>query len=465
MSEPLIEKSSKTFSKPPNSSNEQSSAVENQASAMDISTSRKPLVQQVLHPGLFLQRPRSASIGSCPTQSSTDDKRPYEAPQTPTDSPQPPPWQKVPCNRNKKRKLSTSPPVDSTETSNRYDALPVDVEEMDKPINKTKPPPVILYGIEDLNELTKLLETTINKELFTYKVVNKTNLRINTADIDVYKKLTTLVREKGLIGHTFNRKDKRCFRIVIKNLHPTTPVNIIQEEIEATGNTVTGEIINARFGPNKNPTSTFFVNLLSGPQNKAIKELKYIYHQSITIEEPKKKKTIVQCQRCQQYGHTKNYCMRPYRCVKCGESHKTSTCEKRDRSSPAKCALCGGPHTANHKGCEVYKEILARRQKRNTSSTVNKAVYITPVNNKHNATIQPNHSEQSLSYAETAKLNRTVVPNQIPRNTFENTHSSGQLNVTLEQIIIKQTEKFDIILQQMSTLMSLIAKLVDKLTK
>lgn len=37
--------------------------------------------------------------------------------------------------------------------------------------------------------------------------------------------------------------------------------------------------------------------------------------------------------------------------------------------------------------------------------------------------------------------------------------------LNLEQILLKQTERFDNILQQMSTLMMLMTKLVDKLSK
>ena len=56
--------------------------------------------------------------------------------------------------------------------------------------------------------------------------------------------------------------------------------------------------------------------------------------------------------------------MRPFHCVKCAQSHKTSDCPKRDRNTPAQCALCHGSHPANYKGCEVYREILARKNNR-----------------------------------------------------------------------------------------------------
>lgn len=205
-------------------------------------------------------------------------------------------------------------------------------------IKVVKPPPIILYGIEDLTKLTDLLEKVVDKTNFVYKIINQNQLRINCKNTEDYKSTLQLIRENGLIGHTFNRKDKRPYRVVIRNLHHSTPTSAIKETLEETGNTVIGEIINAKYGPEKKPTSTFFATLEQSSNNKAVKKIKYINHQSVIIEEPRKRKAIIQCQKCQQYGHSKNYCLRPYRCVKCTEGHRTADCPKTDRNTPAKCA-------------------------------------------------------------------------------------------------------------------------------
>lgn len=265
--------------------------------------------------------------------------------------------------------------------------------------------------------------------------------------MEVYKKLITTVRENGLIGHTFNRKDERPFRIVIRNLHPTTPISAIREAIEETGNTVTGEIINAKYGKDKIPTSTFFANILPGPNNKAAKAIKYINRQVVVIEDPKKRQSVVQCQRCQQYGHSKNYCMRPYRCVKCAQSHKTSECPKTDRSTPAVCALCQGSHPANYKGCEVYKEILARKRQTQPKTLVSSR---TP----------------AKEIPEYPKLGHNIRgPGERTYAEIVKTSVENSTQKTLESLLITQSEKFDLILQQMSALMSLMIKVIDKLTK
>ena len=62
-----------------------------------------------------------------------------------------------------------------------------------------------------------------------------------------------------------------------------------------------------------------------------------------------------------QYEHIENNCLRPYRCIKYAEKHKTIDYPKKDWSTPVKCALCLNNHSSNYKGCEVYKEIEKRK--------------------------------------------------------------------------------------------------------
>jgi len=47
-------------------------------------------------------------------------------------------------------------------------------------------------------------------------------------------------------------------------------------------------------------------------------------------------------------------------CVKCGRDHNMAECTK-DLTTPATCALCGGAHPANYKGCDVYRCLQTAR--------------------------------------------------------------------------------------------------------
>lgn len=343
------------------------------------------LVQQIFHKTMFTTRERSASASELNVPK---DNMESNLNRTQSDSHSTPtiPWQrypvqsqkrirspddegshsKVPINKdlrqqnfNKARGIG-----DKTQTSNRFSALDVDIDPdditKDSLKKSAKPPPIVLYGIDDLNQLTKFIDEVAKNNDYNYKVVSRNKLIITTKSTESYKDIIEHIRDKGLIGHTFTRKDQRCPRIVIKHLHFSTPKEAIIEAIEETGNTVKGEIVTARKKGTKQPINTFFVNILPHANNKKVKDIRYIYHQKVTIEDPIRKTTVVQCTRCQQYGHTKNNCMRPYRCVKCAGAHDTKTCTI-DKNTPAICALCSGKHPASYKGCVVYKEILARK--------------------------------------------------------------------------------------------------------
>ena len=108
----------------------------------------------------------------------------------------------------------------------------------------------------------------------------------------------------------------------------------------------------------------FFLDLDPNPNNKQIYDLRYINNAVVKIEPQRKINDIVQCHRCQQYGHTKAYCRKPFACVKCGLNHSTAECKK-SIDAPPKCIHCLNNHTANYKGCKVYQ---ALRQKTSPSN-------------------------------------------------------------------------------------------------
>jgi hypothetical protein len=450
---------------------------ESQNSQQIISQGKgKVYSQQVFHKSFFEPRPRSNSLhgpsssGSGLTnqvQALTNNMQPAPPAtvRSSNETPTPPAWQRAP--QPKKRKFTNSPPpvASAISTQNRYENLPMNQNEenadtLDTTKLPCKPPPIVLYGIEDINELSKLLDQAVVPQCYKLKIVNKNLLRILIDTTENYKTIIEIIRKNGLIGHTFTRKDMKCYRIVIKNLHHTTPHSAITEAIESTGNKVSGEIINSRYGPEKKPTTTFFVNVEPSNLNKELKNITYIYHQRIKIEEARKSKTLVQCKRCQQLGHTKNNCMRPYRCVKCGESHKSSECKK-DRNSPARCALCSCDHPANFKGCEIYKQIAARRNKepayRGTTMT---HPIITPT-----APVYQHTTSQTIAAEKCTSEKYTYAEKTAGASNQQTTSYNQQTNTTLENLLIKQSEKMDLLIQQIGSLVGLITTLVTKLAK
>ena len=414
-------------------------------------SSPKKLVQQIFHPSLFT-RTRHPSLGDRPTGSLEPGQL---SSNKETNEPTNNEWQTVSPKyqtpgTNKRRRVNRSPSSEPEEIplQNSFSLLKPEQSDQNphnqEKVGIRKPPPIILYAVQNIGKLSELIEGVLQKTDYTYKIVNRTQLRVNCNSIDAYKKLMQLIREQKLIGHTFTRKDERPYRIVIKNLHPSTPIEAITEAIENTGNKIKGEVINAKHGPSKKPLFTWFVNLEPSPNNAAIKNLRYIYNTSITIEDPKRKKTIVQCKRCQQYGHTRNNCTRPFRCVKCAGNHNTTDCPKKDRTIPCKCALCHEEHPANYKGCKVFLEIQERKQLRQSNILTRK--------------------ETILKQNEENTINITAQPSQpvTVEKTYAQVTAGSPINI-LEKLLIKQAEKLDLLIQNMGTLMSLLTTVINKL--
>ena len=62
----------------------------------------------------------------------------------------------------------------------------------------------------------------------------------------------------------------------------------------------------------------FFVDLEPKANNKEIYKLEYLQNTKIRVEATRIKNTIIQCTRCQDYGHSKTNCRKPFNGVKCG---------------------------------------------------------------------------------------------------------------------------------------------------
>ncbi|KAL4156016.1 hypothetical protein QTP88_000051 [Uroleucon formosanum] len=188
------------------------------------------------------------------------------------------------------------------------------------------------------------------------------HLKVQTSNPEAYRTLVHYLRNEKAEFHTFQLKEDKPMRIVIRNLHPSTSTEMIKNELEHR----LYEVRQVTQVISKIPLPLFFVDLEPTDHSKEIFKLESILHTKIKIEEPHKPKIISQCQNCQAYGHTKAYCGYSPRCVRCGDDHSSSACPN-SRQDPMRCAFCTGNHPANYRGCTVYKN-LQPNHPRNTTS-------------------------------------------------------------------------------------------------
>lgn len=105
----------------------------------------------------------------------------------------------------------------------------------------------------------------------------------------------------------------------------------------------------------------FMLTFDHSEDTKKIFSIAHILNTKVKIEAIKKPRNQVpQCKRCQRFEHTRAFCQREARCVRCAGSHLTADC-KADRKAPPKCSNCHQSHPANYRGCLVAKELQKRR--------------------------------------------------------------------------------------------------------
>ncbi|GBN91012.1 putative RNA-directed DNA polymerase from transposon X-element [Araneus ventricosus] len=94
----------------------------------------------------------------------------------------------------------------------------------------------------------------------------------------------------------------------------------------------------------------FLVVLPKIPKSKEIYYLEYIGQMRVSVESLRKKQTLGQCYKFQDYFHHSSRCTRDPRCMKCAGNHWYRDCPK-PKETLATCLHCMGNHTANYSGC------------------------------------------------------------------------------------------------------------------
>jgi len=271
------------------------------------------------------------------------------------------------------------------------------------------------------------MRTLANSDTFSYKATGRGNIRLMPKDSTTYRKIVAHLDNCQFAFRTFQLKEERAFRIVVKGLHHTTPIEEVKEAFVNLGHNVR-DAKNAVSRVTKMPLSMFFINLEPAPTNKKVFEINRLCHAVVSIEEPKKFDEVVQCFRCQAFGHTKRYCKLEYVCVKCGLSHDSLNCMKAKEDPPV-CGNCGDEHTASYRGCRIYIEAKKRfspKPKAVTASSSNPAPHANfPASSAANQT-----GNQKFSYANVARA-----------GAAENLNNNGQSPLdALEERMMRRME-------------------------
>ncbi|KAL4113104.1 hypothetical protein QTP88_016789 [Uroleucon formosanum] len=270
------------------------------------------------------------------------------------------------------------------------------------------PPPIFIRTVNDYSTFCTQIKELIKCDNFSCKS-SINGIKPSTETAELYRSVIRFLKENKADFHTYQLKQEKAYRVVPRNLHHTTPINLIKNELESLGHT-TRNITNVLQRTTKLPLPLCFIDLEPALNNKDIFKIEFIHFTKIKVEEPRFNHRTIQCLRCQRFGHTKSYCYHPTKCVRCGENHLTDTCQQ-SKSLPAKCALCEDNHPANYRGCPIHKEYQSTPQSKRKTYHIQK----NPVSKNINVNLS---NVNTISNLTTDSEKKTYA--QATNNTNEN---------------------------------------------
>lgn len=335
--------------------------------------------------------------------------------------------------RTKQKKL-TDYWLSAPETSNRFESLSdsEDGPQKNEESKEPRPPPIFIYGVHNLKPLTDMLDIHA-KDKYFIKLIGNAQAKVQLSETKDYSTVIKVLKDKNTEFHSFQHKQDRKFRVVLRNMHPTVDMQELTKEINDHGHTVLN-IYNIKHRINKTALPLFFVELAQSQNNKDIYNIEFLMKSRITFEPPHVKREVIQCLNCQRFGHSRNYCYRTPRCVKCAGEHLTKNCERKERNKNVKCVNCQGNHPANYRGCLVAKEIQRRK--------------FPPLRSKQNSQlVQP-----GISYAQKV-TDKNQQPQQVDiQQQTQNWNQSTENKI--ETMMVKLMERMDTMLNILTTMIS-----------
>ena len=136
--------------------------------------------------------------------------------------------------------------------------------------------------------MVKYLAGTLEEEQYYCKALPNATAKINVNTSDTYRRLVKRLQEDNIVHHTYQIRDERAYRVVLRNLHHSIPPHEIQAELKTLGHKVRNTL-NFRHRVTKEPLPLYFVDLEPQDNNKSIYDLQLLYNMKTAVEALRKK--------------------------------------------------------------------------------------------------------------------------------------------------------------------------------
>lgn len=271
------------------------------------------------------------------------------------------------------------------ESDNRFSALREDME-LDAPENadglsrmsdeepnrsKVKMPSIVIHSwVKNHTKTMENLKKDLKEDFLV--VTRRDRIIVKTQNEEDYNKVLEAVKSAKIECHTFSLPGTASLKLILKGLPPNITTDEIKSDLAA--NFKVREVkqfsknvdINGVITEVKLPI--YSVEFEPGTKFKDVFAHNKVCWCLIRWEKFKTKNKVIQCFKCQAYGHFAKNCFKNEKCVLCTGAHGLKNCPLKNKPNQLlKCANCGENHSAGSRECRVYKRILENKEKQNSS--------------------------------------------------------------------------------------------------
>ena len=110
-------------------------------------------------------------------------------------------------------------------------------EKKDDPIKILKSPPIFINGVDNIRPLIELLNK-IAENKYTIKILSNNEVKIIPHSPEKYVPIVEELKKKNTQFYTYQMKQNKPYKCVLRNIHPSVDPKDIKIEIENLGHKV-----------------------------------------------------------------------------------------------------------------------------------------------------------------------------------------------------------------------------------
>ncbi|KAL1122950.1 hypothetical protein AAG570_003275 [Ranatra chinensis] len=262
----------------------------------------------------------------------------------------------------------TSPATPQVPVSNSFELLANAPEIVPDAPKKEFVPPIVLNGkpaniTQFITDTRKVTEHDIRVRS------NGRNTKIIVASRKDYQKVYDLYKERNVQFFSFAFKDDHLKRFVLHDLPETFTPEVILAELKRAIPSITSvsQMTKKLENGSTRKLPLFVVTAKKDVTIQSFSQVRAIFYHEYKVEKFRSGgSNVVQCYKCQNFGHTNRFCNMPERCVRCGQAHSAKECKE----TILKCPNCSENHSAGSLNCKVRHLYIQRNVSRNSPKKV-----------------------------------------------------------------------------------------------